>query len=137
MGTLSYSDGLAVATLWQESRGALADAQAAVAAVIRNRIATQYESDGTIAGTVLKRWQFSGWLSAKTARESLRAVATNGPIVSALAAIWAQSATAPDPTGGAVAYYAPAGMNGQVPRWAPLMRSCGTIGPFNFYGVAS
>lgn len=40
------------------------EGKVAVARVIRNRMALKYESDGTVEGTVLKHFQFSGfWFS--------------------------------------------------------------------------
>ena len=54
---------LAVLTIWQEARGEPWEGKVAVAEVIRNRMKEKYSSDGTVAGTVAKPWQFSGWRS--------------------------------------------------------------------------
>lgn len=43
----------------QEAGGESDDGKAAVARVIKNRMALKYESDGTLAGTILKYDQFS------------------------------------------------------------------------------
>ena len=43
--TMTFEEGLAVATLWQEARGEDAEARACVAHVIRNRMARHYASD--------------------------------------------------------------------------------------------
>ena len=131
--TLDYQTGLAVATLWQEARGEDQAAREAVAWVIRNRMVRLYDSDGTIAGTVLKRWQFSGWMSATIARQALRAVGVGGPLIDALRAAWYAAGDGPDPTHGAVLYYSPATMRG-VPRWAARAPYLTTIGPFRLYG---
>lgn len=45
----------------QEAAGESDDGRAAVARVIKNRMALKYASDGTVAGTILKYDQFS-WL---------------------------------------------------------------------------
>lgn len=52
---------LAIMTIWQEARGEPWDGMIAVGNVIRHRMATRYQSDGTVVGTVCRRWQFSGW----------------------------------------------------------------------------
>lgn len=101
---MTFEEGLAVATLWQEARGEDNEARACVAHVIRNRMAKKYTSDGTIVGTVLVPWQFSGWMDAALTRESLQYAAHD---VYGLLAIWNETATSPDPTMGAVLYYSP------------------------------
>ena len=122
---------LAVATLWQEARGCQTDAQLAVAHVIRNRMARKYSSDGTVAGTVLAPWQFSGWnpgsqVAARSLLESF-----NEP---RLLVLWLVSDHEPDPTGGAVLYYSPDSMaDGATPSWVAGSTHCATIGPFEFY----
>lgn len=134
-----FQTGLAIATLWQEARGEDQEARIAVAHVIRNRIDKLYDSDGTIAGTVLKRWQFSGWMSARIARQSLRAVAIGGAEIEGLVQAWDISGTVEqeDPTGGAVLYYSPESMRSPTarPRWASRAPYLKTIGPFRFYGA--
>jgi spore germination cell wall hydrolase CwlJ-like protein len=51
---------LAVLTIFQEARGESYEGRLAVAEVIRNRMKEKYSSDGTVAGTVGRRAQFSG-----------------------------------------------------------------------------
>ena len=51
----------AIMTIRQEADGESINGKIAVAEVIRNRIRRHYFSDGTIVGTVLKAYQFSGW----------------------------------------------------------------------------
>jgi spore germination cell wall hydrolase CwlJ-like protein len=50
---------LAVATIVAEAGNQPLSGQIAVAEVIRNRTERRYASDGSIAGTVFKPWQFS------------------------------------------------------------------------------
>lgn len=45
--------------VYEEAGGEIGDGQAAVARVIKNRIARRFESDGTMKGTVLAKDQFS------------------------------------------------------------------------------
>ena len=131
---MTYEEGLAVATMWQEARGSDDKARLAVAHVIRNRMAQMYTSDGTVAGTVLVPWQFSGWMDATIARESLVYAGTDSLD---LEGIWQQSATEPDPTDGAVLYYSPAAMSppGTVPSWVASSRLTLDLPDFKFYAA--
>ena len=52
---------LAVLTIWTEEQGESYEGKVAVAEVIRNRMKQKYTSDGTVAGTVAWRYQFSAW----------------------------------------------------------------------------
>ena len=52
---------LAVATILGEAEGEGVKGMIAVAKVIRNRMKARFFSDGTVAGTVLKPFQFSVW----------------------------------------------------------------------------
>lgn len=54
-------DALAIVTIWQEAQGEPIEGKIAVGEVIRNRMARRYSSDGTVAGTVCRRYQFSAW----------------------------------------------------------------------------
>lgn len=58
---LVSDDALAAITIWQESRGEPFEGKVAVGEVIRARMARRYMSDGTVAGTVARDRQFSGW----------------------------------------------------------------------------
>ena len=58
---LISDDALATLTIWQEARNQTFIGMCAVGEVIRNRMARRYNSDGTVAGTVCRAWQFSGW----------------------------------------------------------------------------
>lgn len=55
-------DSLAIITIWQEAHGESYPGKVAVGEVILNRTAEKYSSDGTIADTILRPHQFSGWL---------------------------------------------------------------------------
>lgn len=58
---LITDDRLATITIWQEARNQPWEGKVAVGEVIRRRAQRKYNSDGTIAGTVAKPYQFSGW----------------------------------------------------------------------------
>ena len=124
---------LAVATLWQEAQNCSPEEQSAVAHVIRNRMRDHYTSDGTVAGTVLVPWQFSGWMNPAYAAESL--AYAKGPDPMGLLKVWVESANPPDPTDGAVLYYSPADMSppGSVPDWVPRVTLTVVMPQFRFY----
>ena len=132
--TMTFEEGLAVATLWQEARGEDAEARACVAHVIRNRMARHYASDGTVDGTVLHPWQFSGWMTDAINLDSLRYAETDSL---GLLAIWRETATEPDPTMGAVLYYSPAAMvpPGSVPDWVASSSLTLELPHFLFYAA--
>ena len=54
-------DALAIATIWQEAEGESFTVKAAIGEVIRERMRRRYSSDGTIVGTVARRYQFSAF----------------------------------------------------------------------------
>ena len=54
-------DSLAIITIWTEAQGEPYEGKVAVGEVIRNRMLRNYSSDGTVAGTVARRYQFSAW----------------------------------------------------------------------------
>jgi hypothetical protein len=57
--------------VWDEASGEPYEGKVAVARVVLNRMAARYESDGTIIGTVLKKFQFSGfWFAMEGGRYS-------------------------------------------------------------------
>ena len=54
-------DDLAALCVWEEAQGEPYEGKVAVGRVIRNRMAAHYASDGTVSGTVLHKWAFSGF----------------------------------------------------------------------------
>lgn len=59
MSRLISDDILGAITVWTEAEGEPYQGKLAVSEVIRRRARTRYMSDGTIAGTVALRYQFS------------------------------------------------------------------------------
>lgn len=115
---------LAVVTIYQEAQGEPFDGKVAVAEVIRNRMRKKYASDGTVAGTVLRPLQFSGW-NAKDQHDPLNRARSRSlqiddsdPIVADCVRAWVMAVHGgSDTVKGAVLYYNPAGVNG-TPEWA-------------------
>jgi spore germination cell wall hydrolase CwlJ-like protein len=58
---LITDDEIATITIWTEAQGEQFIGKVAVGEVIRERMRRRYASDGTVAGTVARRYQFSAW----------------------------------------------------------------------------
>lgn len=61
-GRIIPDDHFAILCIFAEARGEPFEGQVAVGNVIRNRTREKYFSDGTVASTVTKPWQFS-WMN--------------------------------------------------------------------------
>lgn len=57
---LISDDSIGIVTVYQEAEGEPYEGKVAVAEVILRRTARKYMSDGTVVGTVLRKYQFSG-----------------------------------------------------------------------------
>jgi spore germination cell wall hydrolase CwlJ-like protein len=68
---LITDDALAVLTIWTEAQGEPFEGKVGVGEVIRERMRRKYSSDGTVAGTVARRYQFSVWNDDKQDNELL------------------------------------------------------------------
>ena len=88
MPVLFSDEALAVSTIWQEARGEPFLGKLAVAQVIRNRVLLKYNSDGTVAGTVLAPYQFSGWNTKDPNRVISVLIDTDDPVVDACRTAW-------------------------------------------------
>ena len=81
MPPLINENHLAIMTIWQEARGESLLGKIAVATVIRNRMSRKYNSNGSIAGTVLAPYQFSGWNTDDKTRPLSTQLDTDNPVV--------------------------------------------------------
>jgi spore germination cell wall hydrolase CwlJ-like protein len=111
-------DLLAIATLFVESRGEPYRGQVCVGEVIRERMRRHIFSDGTVAGTVFWRRQFSGWEDDN--RRSLGSVHADDPAWRSCERAWAESATS-HWAKGATHYLNPTlvlAVTGRLPSWA-------------------
>ena len=91
---LFSENSLAAVTIWQEGEGEPYDDKLMIAETIRNRMSLKYSSDGTVAGTVAKRYQFSAWND--DAGDNARLIASlklndNDPIVKDCIRAWHQA----------------------------------------------
>jgi len=135
---LISDDALAIVTVYQEAAAEPFEGKVAVGHVILNRMAKHHESDGTIAGTVLEAFAFSGWNSTEksSAIERLRIrsvqIDDSNDAVSECRRAWAAAQEGSDITHGALFYFNPAGVSG-TPSWVTGCDLVATIGHHRFY----
>ena len=134
MAPLLDPEDLATATIRGEAEGESHEGRLAVAKVIRNRMAARFFSDGTLAGTVLKPYQFSVWNTAELRRIQMACCDRDDEASRAARLAWQESATWVGLPSSAVMYHAttmPA-----YPEWAKPgkgFRAVITIGRHIFY----
>lgn len=133
---MDFQLSVAARTLWQEARGEPPDGKQAVAHVIVNRRNSGRWGD-TLASVCLARSQFSAWGPVTPTDANMLsnfrrscALPDTDPALAALAAIVAAAETEPDPTGGALFYYA---TSIPAPSWASPMAICGRFGNQLFF----
>lgn len=118
MSRLVSDEALATLTIWQEAQGEPFEGMTAVAEVIRNRMARKYSSDGTVAGTIARRYQFSGWnddpVDNALLIKSLKLDDTDGIVQQCLRA-WLTAQAGSEFANGAVLYFDPTNIS--PPSW--------------------
>lgn len=121
---------LAVATIIQEAANEPYKGKLAVARVIRNRMRLKYASDGTVAGTVLRDRQFSGWNNKpdKNRIQSVQYEISEKHVQDSLQA-WLMSEQPAKGFDKVVLYHA----DYVKPAWAPKVKYVRTIGRHLFY----
>lgn len=99
-------EALAAATIFQEAEGEPYPVKVGVAETIRNRMQRRYSSDGTVAGTVLRRLQFSGW--NQDAPNRIRSVQIDDQVPAVMDCVraWAAAQGGSDNVQGAVLFFA-------------------------------
>lgn len=128
---LIADDVWATLTIWQEARGETHHGRLAVAEVIRNRTAQRYSSDGTIAGTVLRAYQFSGWNTKDPNRGACAMLDYGDPIVADCFLAWREAQEGSNLVRGALLYFARAVV--AEPDWVAHCDRVATIGRHEFY----
>ncbi len=117
---------LAAVTIWREARGEVYEGKLAVAEVIRNRMKERYASDGTIAGTVMRPKQFSGWNSNDPNRIPSLKIDDGDQAVADCVRAWKEAMEQnTNSVKGALLYYAPALA---APEWARGCMEAARIG---------
>ena len=85
-------DSIGIVTVFQEAEGEPYEGKVAVAEVILRRTKRKYFSDGTVAGTVLRRLQFSGMNEDSANRvRSFKIDNTDNPIVQDCIRAWTEA----------------------------------------------
>jgi spore germination cell wall hydrolase CwlJ-like protein len=139
---LFADEALAVATIWAEARSEPLQGQIAVAEVIRNRMERRYSSNGTVAGTVLRPYQFSCFGDGTAWRPRIFGLKWDDPEVHLAQQAWKIAMGLGDAdersnvAGGAVLYHtiaAPSEVSAWPPRWARTCAKVATIGRHIFY----
>lgn len=130
-------DTLGILTVWTEAEGEPYEGKLAVAEVIRRRTRTRYMSDGTIAGTVALRYQFSALNDDKGDNARLIAslkIDTASPAVSDCIKAWLATAevTYKEVVPDAVVFFNPATATTR-PRCAVGANFVKSIGHHAFY----
>lgn len=134
MARILSEDSLAIMTIAQEALGEPYEGKVAVAEVIRNRMDKKYSSDGTVAGTVLRAWQFSGWNTDSVGRVRMTKLDDTDPKVADCARAWHAAKAGSQTVHGAVLY-----MNKKLvakdPDWASPENAdhVGTVGQHDFF----
>jgi spore germination cell wall hydrolase CwlJ-like protein len=126
---LITDDKLGAITVWQEARGEPWEGKLAVAEVIRRRTATKYDSDGTIAGTIGRKAQFSGWNPSDPNFLPSLSLDDQDPVVNECIHAWYQSEHT-NHSNGAVLY-----CNTRIsnPSWARADKKVAEIGKHSFF----
>lgn len=123
MARLIADDTLAILTIAQEALLEPYDGKLAVAEVIRNRMQQKYMSDGTVEGTVLKPYQFSGWNQGDPVRIKAMRYDDSDPKIQECIRAWEEAKTGSQTVGASVLYYnpdyrMPDGSLIKTPKWA-------------------
>ena len=100
-------DVLGIVTVFQEAEGEPYEGKVAVAEVILNRTRKKYMSDGTVAGTVLRRLQFSGMNSDSANRIRSFKIDSDNHIVQDCIRAWSEAKAGSELAGGSLHYYNP------------------------------
>lgn len=119
----------ATLTIWMEARGESYAGMVAVAEVIYRRTQRKYFSDGTVAGTVLRDRQFSGWNNSDPNRVKAAVLDSEDRVVKLCARAWQEAIAGSDMTKGALHYYNPAVCD---PEWAKGMTVVARVGKHAF-----
>lgn len=122
----------AVLTIIQEASGENSEGMIAVGEVIRKRMRLKLFSDGTVPGTVLRPYQFSGWNTTDPNRIRVSLSKINDPIVVKAITAWENSRVTSH-SNGATHYHS---RKIKSPDWAAGKTSCASIGNHIFYDLS-
>lgn len=120
---------LGVITVFQEAEGESYEGKVAVAEVILRRTARKFKSDGTVAGTVLKRLQFSGMNSDSPNRVRSFKIDSDHKIVEECIRAWTEADKGSNLVPDCMHYFNPSIV---MPRWAFGAKVVAEIGNHRF-----
>ena len=120
----------AIITIRGEADGEPFAGKVAVARVIRNRMQFRYQSNGTVAGTVLAPLQFSTWNATSPPRADWARAQLEDPLTAEAVRAW-QASEKDEEVKDAVLYHNPA--VAPNPQWKASARFIKTIGRHDFY----
>ena len=125
---------LAIVTIFQEAEGESLDGKTAVAEVILRRTNDKYSSDGTIASTCLRPFQFSGWSTGSTNRIRSVMIDDDNPVVKDCQTAWDRAVAGSNVSQGAVLYLNKTIVS-TLPTWANPDHYILSIGHHDFYSA--
>jgi len=120
---------LGVVTVFQEAEGEPFEGKVAVAEVILRRTKRKYMSDGTVAGTVFRRLQFSGMNSDSANRIRSFKIDSSVPVVDECVRAWVEADKGSNLVPGCLHYY---NANIVSPPWAEGAEVVAIIGNHTF-----
>ena len=123
-----------VLTVVQEASNQPYEGQVGVAEVIQRRAGTKFMSDGTIVGTVLRPYQFSGWNTQDPNRVRVARMLDDDPVYLQCLAAWRDALGGVSVVPGAVFYYN-ASIVPTPPTWASTDKLVRIIGAHSFYAA--
>jgi len=132
MSRLVEDETWAVLTLWMEARGEPYDGKLAVAEVIQERMRRKYQSDGTVVGTVLKPYQFSGWNTHDVNRLAAARLEEDDAMAAMCRQAWRDVQAGFSVVPRAVLYCNPDVLP-QLPEWATPAKLVRIVGRHHFF----
>ena len=120
---------LGIVTVFQEAEGEPYEGKVAVAEVILRRTKRKYMSDGTVIGTVLRKYQFSGHNTDSANRIRSFQIDTSISVVNDCVKAWCEADRGSNLVPDAMHYYNPALCN---PPWARGAKVVSEIGNHRF-----
>jgi N-acetylmuramoyl-L-alanine amidase len=130
-------DWLAALTIRMEADAEPYAGKVAVGEVIRERMRRGYFSDGTVAGTVLRPFQFSCWNTSAPSRGAFACAMRESPASQEAWKAWQESMTS-SLVPGAMLYHTearPPGVSDWPPAWAAASIPVRQIGKHIFYST--
>ena len=107
MARLVSDDAWGIMTVWQEARNQSYKGMVMVAEVILRRVRLKYMSDGTITGTILHPYQFSGWNTKDPNRILASVIDVDDQMVIQCMNAWEAAKNGSNYSNGAVIYFNP------------------------------